>query len=203
MPTPEAILMNTMLVREVVARQSTHQPSTLRAILEALDIEPFTPEFVTEHKREKLKEMMCELRPAQGEEIKEHEFDAWEYAELHRLRMDTLLRDLSSDEPVIRFRETRWGQRSYTCLQWVKSPLEKAVDVPEFVKAKAAEIATHLPGAFTVEELRSERRVYDPFLIVSYGYESYYVEVWSESNVERQYGWCSRLLHRALGSVQP
>jgi len=48
-----------------------------------------------------------------------------------------------------------------------ESPLEKAVDVPEFVKAKAAEIATHLPGAtFTVEELRSERRVYDPFLHV-------------------------------------
>jgi hypothetical protein len=192
--------MNTMLVREAVACKSTHQPSTLRAILEELDIEPFTPESVTEHKREKLDEMVCELRPSQGEEIKEHEFDAWEYAELHRLRMDIVLRDLSGDEPVIRFWETRWGsQRFCTCLQWVKSPLEKAVDVPEFVKAKAAEIATHLPEAtFTVEELRSERRVYDPFLIVSYGDESYYVEVWYESNFECKYGWCSRLFHKAL-----
>jgi len=70
----------------------------------------------------------------------------------------------------------------------VKSPLEKAADVPEFVTAKAAEIATHLPEAsFTVEELRSERRAYDPFLIVSYGRESYYIEVWDESIFERMY----------------
>ena len=190
-----------MLVPEVVACKSPHQPSSLRAVLEELDIKPFTPESVTKHKREKLQEMMCELPPAQGEEVKEHEFDAWEYAELHRLRMDIVLRDLSGDEPVIRFWETRRGQRSYTCLQWVKSPLEKAVDVPEFVKAKAAEIATHLPGAtFTVEELRSERRVYDPFLIVSYGDESYCVEVWHESNFARKCGWFSRLFHKALGS---
>ena len=180
--------MNTMLVREAVACKSTHQPSTLRAILEELDIEPFTPESVTEYKREKLDEVTCELRPSQGEEIKEREFGAWEYAELHRLRMDIALRDLSGDEPVIRFWQTPRWQRFYTCLQWVTSPLEKAVEVPEFVKAKAAEIANRLPEAtFTVEELRSERRVYDPFLIVSHGDESYYVEVWYESNFEHKY----------------
>jgi hypothetical protein len=38
-----------------------------------------------------------------------------------------------------------------------------------------------------VEELRSERRAYDPFLIVSYDSESYYVEVWDESDFERKY----------------
>ena len=106
--------MDTPLAPESIRRASPHQPSTLRAILEELDIEPFTPESVTEHKREKLEEMMCELRPSRGEEeIKEDEFDAWEYAELQRLCMDIVLRDLSGDEPVIRFWETGWGQRAF------------------------------------------------------------------------------------------
>jgi len=129
-----------------------------------------------------------ELRPADAEEIKERQFGSWEHAELHRLRKEIVLRNLPGGEPMIRFWMTPQWQRFYTCLQWVKSPLEKAVDVPEFVKAKAAEIAAHLPEAtFSVEELRSERRVYDPFLIVSYGDESYYVEVWDESNFEHEY----------------
>jgi len=61
-------------------------------------------------------------------------------------------------------------------------------DVPEFVKAKAREIANLLPDAtFTVEQLRSEKKIYDPFLIVSYADESYYVEVWEEPGFERNY----------------
>ena len=40
---------------------------------------------------------------------------------------------------------------------------------------------------FTVEQLQSERRIYDPFLIVSYADESYYIEVWNESEFERQH----------------
>jgi len=36
-------------------------------------------------------------------------------------------------------------------------------------------------------ELRSEREVYDSFLIVLYGQESYYVEVWNEPLFEREY----------------
>jgi hypothetical protein len=87
---------------------------------------------------------------------------------------------------MIRFWETPQFERFYTCLQWVKTPLERATNVPEFVKAKAQKIATRLPEAtFTVEELRSERRAYDPFLIVAYGDESYYVEAWDESDFER------------------
>ena len=37
------------------------------------------------------------------------------------------------------------------------------------------------------EQLRSEKRIYDPFLIVSYADESYYVEVWEEPEFERKY----------------
>lgn len=180
--------MTTMPMREVVACKSTQQPSTLRAILAELDIEPFTPESVTEYKREKLDEITRELRPAHGEEIKEHEVGVWEYAELDRLRKEVALRNLPGGKPVIRFWQTPEGLRFCTYAQWVESPLEKEVDVPEFVKAKAAEIANHLPeSTFTVEELRSEGRVYDPFLIVSYRDERYYIEVWYESNFERKY----------------
>jgi hypothetical protein len=188
MPNPEVISMITTLVGKVVRHKLTSQPSTLRHVLEALDITPFTPESVAQYKREKLEQVASEFRPADAEEIKEREFGGWEYAELHRLRKEIAPRNLPGNEPVIRFWKTPLWERFYTCLRWVKSPLEKVADVPEFVKAKAAEIATHLPEAtFSVEELRSERRVYDPFLIVSYGDESYYVEVWDEKDFERKY----------------
>jgi len=38
---------------------------------------------------------------------------------------------------------------------------------------------------FTVEQLPSEHRTYDPFLIVSCADDSYYIEVWGESEFER------------------
>ena len=45
-----------------------------------------------------------------------------------------------------------------------------------------------LPDAsFTAEQLRSERKMYDPFLIVSYADESYHVEVWEEPEFEQNY----------------
>jgi hypothetical protein len=70
----------------------------------------------------------------------------------------------------------------------VKVPLEDAIDVPEFVWAKAREIASCLPEAtFTTEQLQSECRIYDPLLIVSYADGSYYIEVWGESEFERKH----------------
>ena len=180
--------MITTLVRKVDGTKVTSQLSTLKGVLEELNIIPFTAESVAEYKRERLDEVACKLCPADAEEIKERDFSHWEHAELKWLQEKRALHNLNGDKPVIRFWKTRDWQRFYTYLQWVKSPLEKAVDVPEFVRAKAAEIANRVPEAtFGVEELRSERRAYDPFLIVSYGDESYYVEVWDESNFERRY----------------
>lgn len=149
--------------------------------------------------------MTLQLSHHQGEEIKQHDFDAWEYAELHSLRIKVrrkaylirlwgLLwrkkkpRSLPSDRPVVRFWRMPENQRLCVYLQWVKVPLEDALDVPEFIWGKAREIASCLPDAtFTVEQLQSERRIYDPFLIVSYVDESYYIEVWDESEFERQH----------------
>ncbi len=179
--------MITRLVPNVAGHKLTPQSSALKRVLEELDITPFTPESVAEYKREKLEQVTSELRSADAEEIKERDFSRWEIFELQWLQDRVAMRGLTGDEPVIRFWRTP-RRRFCTCLQWVKSPLEEAIDVPQFVKAKAAEIATHLPEAtFTVEELRSERRAYDPFLIVSYGDESYYIDVWDESIFERKY----------------
>lgn len=86
-----------------------------------------------------------------------------------RLHKQGLL-GLPGDAPVIRFWDTLPGWRFYTCLRWVRVPLEEVRDVPEFVKAKAREIANLYP-----------------FLIVSYADESYYVEVWEEPGFERNY----------------
>jgi hypothetical protein len=180
--------MNTRLVPKVAGYKLTAQSSTLEGVLQQLDITPFTPESVAEYKREKLEQVTSELHRADAEEIKKCDFGRWEDYELQWLQDLIAMRDLRGDEPVIRFWRTPQYQCFYTCLQWVVRPLERALDVPEFVKAKAAEIATHLSEAtFTVEELRSERRAYDPFLIVSYGEESYYIEVWEEQEFERKY----------------
>jgi hypothetical protein len=180
--------MTTILVRKPVQHKRASRSSALQRVLQQLDITPFSPESVTTYKRQKLEQIESELRPANAEEIQEHEFGFWEDDELLRLEWEISLRNLCGDEPVIRFWETQRYERFYTCLQWVKIPLERAADVPEFVKAKVAEITTHVPDAtFTVEQLRSERRAYDPFLIVSYGDESYYIEVWDESVFEHEY----------------
>jgi hypothetical protein len=197
--------MDTPLVPESVRSASTHQPSTLKGALEKLEIEPFTPESVAEYKRKKIEQMTRQLSHPQGEEISRHDFDPWEYAELNSLRNKVRrkaylirlwgqlwrkkkLRNLPSDPPVVRFWRMAENQRLCIYLQWVKVPLEDALDVPEFIWAKAREIASLLPEAnFTVDQLQSERRVYDPFLIVSYADESYYIEVWDESEFERQH----------------
>jgi hypothetical protein len=197
--------MDAPLVPESVRNASTHQPSPLQGALEKLGIVPFTPESVAEYKQDKIEQMTRQLSHRLGEEIKQHDFDPWEYTELHSLhnkvrRKAYLIRlwgqlwrkkkprNLPSDPPVVRFWRMPENQRLCVYLQWVKVPLEDALDVPEFVYAKAREIASCLPEAsFTVEQLQSERRIYDPFLIVSYADESYYIEVWDESEFERQH----------------
>lgn len=64
--------------------------------------------------------------------------------------------------------------------------------VPEFVLAKAVQIAKKVPkAAFFVESLEVERddggsKDYDPFLVVRLERESYYIEVWDEPKFESQ-----------------
>ena len=179
--------------------------ASLKDALDHLQITRLAPEFVAAYKREKLEQITQSLRPHSAREITEREFTAWEKAELRRMcRNDRLnnrhrtrfwdrwhkqsLLDLPGDAPVIHFWEARHGLRSYTYLRWVRLPLDEVPNVPEFVKAKAREIANLMPDAtFTVEQLRSETNMYDPFLIVSYADESYYVEVWEEPEFERKY----------------
>src|SRR6266852_2645256 len=196
--------METMLSQQSVESKSTGNPSTLKGALEQLEINSLAPECVAAYKREKLEQITHRLRPDSAREITEEEFSCLERAELHRMckndqvedrpriRWDRLhkrsLLDLPGDAPVIRFWDTPWGPRFYTCLRWVRVPLGKVRNAPGFVKAKAREIANLLPDAtFTVEQLRREKKIYDPFLIVSYADESYYVEVWEETEFERKY----------------
>jgi hypothetical protein len=179
--------MLTMWERNFVSSAPSNYSSTLKDILATLDIVPLTSEWVAEYKEAKLLEMTCDLRPNAAEEIDKREYGSWEDMELHKLQGETE-RQPSGDAPLIRFWRLPYGERCYTYLRWVRVPLEEAVNVPEFVMAKAGEITSSLPEAtFTVEQLRSERRLYDPFLIVSYGEESYYVDVWNEPEYERQH----------------
>jgi hypothetical protein len=196
--------MERMLSQQSVEAKSTSDPPTLKGVLEQLEIIPLAPEFVAAYKREKLEQVTHSLRPDSAREITEEEFSCWERAELRRMYKNNQLDDrprirfwdrlhkqslldLPGDTPVIRFWDTPWGLCFYTCLRWVRVPLEEVRNVPEFVKAKASEIANLLPDAtFTVEQLRTEKKIYDPFLIVSYVDESYYVEVWEEPEFEQR-----------------
>jgi hypothetical protein len=202
---PEVTHMERMLSQRSVEFESGCNLSSLKGALKQLQITPLAPEFVAAYKREKVDEITQSLRPDSAREITEQEFSCWEKTELRRMcRNDRVnnrprthfwdrwhkqsLLDLPGDAPVIRFWDTVRGSRFYTCLRWVRLSLEEAPDTPEYVKAKAAEIANLLPDAtFTVEQLRSEKEIYDPFLIVSYADESYYVEVWEEPEFERKY----------------
>jgi hypothetical protein len=197
--------MERMLSQQSVESKSASKVSTLKGALEQLEIDPLAPEFVAAYKREKLEQITHSLLPDLAREITEEKFSCWERAELRRMcKNDQVddrptirfwdrwhkqsLLDLPGDAPVIRFWETLWGPLFYTCLRWVRLPLEEMRDAPEFVKAKAREIAKLLPNAsFTVEQLRSEKKIYDPFLIVSYAHESYYVEVGKEPEFEQKH----------------
>lgn len=197
--------MERMLTQQSVESKSASDVSTLKVALEQLEIDPLPPEFVAAYKREKLEQTTHSLLPDSAREITEEKFSCWERDELRRMCKKYQVADrprirfwarwhkqsllgLPGDAPVIRFWETLWGPLFYTCLRWVRLPLEDVRDVPEFVKAKAREIHNLLPDVrFTVEQLRSEKKIYDPFLIVSYADESYYVEVWEEPEFEQKY----------------
>ena len=180
--------MLTIWERNRATYVSSTRSASLKDTLATLDIVPLAPEWVAEYKQAKLDEMICQLRPNEAEEIEEHEFGSWEYGELRRLHNKAERHELSSDAPLIRFWRLPCGLRCYSYLRWVTLPLKKAGKIPEFVTAKAREIASALPDAtLAVEQLRSERDVYDPFLIVSYGKESCHVEVWNEPVFERKH----------------
>ncbi len=179
--------MLTLWERKRVSSASSKSSSTLKDVLAELDIVPLKPEWVAECKQTKLLETTYQLRPREAEEIEERDCGGWEYAELQRLHDETE-RQPSGDAPSIRFWRLCDGTRCYTYLRWVRVPLEEATNVPEFISAKVGEITSSLPEAiFTVEQLRSERQLYDPFLIVSYSEESYYVDVWNEPEFERDH----------------
>jgi hypothetical protein len=80
-------------------------------------------------------------------------------------------------------------RRNYTLVvEWKAIPLrgyEKPV--PDFVLNKAVQIAEKLPQAvFHVEEFQvREVPLPDPFLVVSYEGERYWIEVWDEKDFER------------------
>ena len=164
----------------------TSETRTLRGVLEELDITPFTPESVAHYKRERLaaameeivrrRHLMQEVAPAY-----------WERQTLRRLRPDEAFHNLADNDFRVKFFEIGLA-RIAVYVRWEKKPLTEALDVPDYVKAKAAEITSHLPNAtFEVDELRSSGHIYDPFLVVSYGDESYYVEVWDEAEFEQKY----------------
>jgi hypothetical protein len=197
--------MESMLSQQFVESKSASNLSTLKGALEQLEITVLAPEWVDALKREKLEQITRSLLPVTAREITEEEFSAWEKAELRRMWKNDRNKDrprfrfwdrlhkqsllgLPGDAPVIRFWKTLGGCRFYTCLRWVRIPLEEVSKSPEFVKDKARGIASLLPDAtLTIEQLRSEKQAYDPFLIVSYAGESYYIEVWEEPGFERKY----------------
>jgi hypothetical protein len=60
-------------------------------------------------------------------------------------------------------------------------------NLPLHVRNKAEQVAAVIPGVtFETETLRDRTCNYDPFLVVRYGNERYYIEVWDEPAFEKQ-----------------
>lgn len=178
--------MPTLLERKCVLSSPDPQAPTLRAVLEELSITPFTPESVAQYKRKKMAVVMEEIRDRGG--LMQEVIPAyWERQVLCRLKPEEAFHSHDDNIFLVKFFDVGVA-RMAVFLRWEKKPLTEAVGVPDYVKAKAAEIASHLPNAtLEVDELRSAKRVYDPFLVVSYGEEIYYVEVWDEPVFEHQH----------------
>ncbi len=178
--------MPTLLERTCILSLPTPHAPTLRAVLEELGITPFTPESVAQYKRKKMVAVMEEIRNRGG--LMQEVIPAyWERQVLCRLMPDETFRSHHDNIFLVKFFDVGVA-RMAVYVRWEKKPLTEALGVPDYVKAKASEIASNLPNAtFEVDELRSSQRVYDPFLVVSYGHETYYVEVWDEIVFERQH----------------
>jgi hypothetical protein len=174
------------LERNSVVSPPTYEAPTLRGVLEELEITPFTSESVAQYKRRKMTAAMQEI--VRRRQLMQEVAPAyWERQMLRRLRPDEAFHNSADDDFLVKFFEIGLA-RIAIYVRWEKKPLTEALDVPDYVKAKAAEIASHLPNAtLEVDELRSSERIYDPFLVVSYGEESYYVEVWDEPEFEREH----------------
>lgn len=87
-------------------------------------------------------------------------------------------------------------RRTWRTSSWITKGLENYGNyVPEFALSKAVEIKEKLPQAtFTVAELEHKTHTFDPpapvrdpdpFLIVEYGRERYYIDSWDEPKFER------------------
>jgi len=178
--------MPTLQERTCVLSSPTLQSPTLRAVLEELGITPFTPESVAQYKRKKMAAVMEEIQNRHGL-MQEVTPAHWERQVLCWLKPDEALHGQADDISLVKFFDVGVA-RMAVYVRWERKPLTEAVGVPDYVNAKAAEIASNLPNAtFEVDELRSSERVYDPFLVVSHGDETYYVEVWGEPVFERQH----------------
>jgi hypothetical protein len=85
-----------------------------------------------------------------------------------------------------------WGSGNRKTLRWIRTSLQRYEGcIPEFVLSKALQIKTAVPEVrFEIEQLIQQEEHKpaqprpDPFLIVSLGNESYYIEVWDEKKYE-------------------
>jgi hypothetical protein len=96
---------------------------------------------------------------------------------------------------VLAFGKEAWGAGDRKIRAWRAIPLSAYQGtIPEYVLAKAVSIAEAIPAArFYIEQLVSttEHNAFakmepDPFLIVEYSDERYYIEVWDEKDFETQ-----------------
>jgi len=85
------------------------------------------------------------------------------------------------------YTRTHGGTFSWERISWESTDIEKYVDpIPEFALSRAVELRERLPKArFKIEfPVRNEIPKSDPFLLMTYGSEEYYLEVWDEPRFE-------------------
>lgn len=203
--------MGSMTLLDLLSRTRSVKPwLPLASALDELDIQPFNPTSVEMYKAAK-KDMVFEHY---AEELNRLHRGSHSFLQAPQWTMmrerDSLGKVPSFSGRILGYEEEGvrragqamgWDVRFYyeasgqslpsaKFLRWRRIYLNEArmsAGVPEFVDRKIAQVVDKIPeAAIQVDTLESKTEFYDPFLLVSFQREEYYIEVWGDDEREFQ-----------------
>jgi len=164
--------------------QTKPTATPLRDALERLEITPFDPERVDAYK-------LRAFDKAWTNYVSDLHAKGW--TQRHHLNdyimyRDEVLRALGKTWTMNdRYLFMRHAYDAFPycfCMGWHRHSVD-GLDIPEFVRRKMAQISSEIPGVgFAADVLETDKRPYDPFLIVKLEGEEYYIEVWGSEDHE-------------------
>lgn len=178
-----------LLERRAAPETKTEQPTNpLAAALKELDIVPFDPAAVKEYKASKLNSSFQKYEQSYAVSGRWKPTNYSHYGDyVNSVRQ--CLGPKWTDNDMYRYLVDITGNQRPICLAmgWHRLSIASPdVHVPEYISRKASQISAKVPGAvMEVDQLETDSRTWDPFLVVKFGEEEYYIECWDEEDFER------------------